>query len=118
MSSRPTLSTISDAYQRISGYVHQTPIMTSSALEKLSAENAGLNPGEIQLFFKCENLQKTGAFKARGACNAILLEKAKHEHEDGHQHGAEKFSGVVTHSSGNHGQAVAWAASQGGMEII
>ena len=54
----------------------------------------------IKFFFKCENLQKTGAFKARGACNASLLAK-----ESG-------VSGVVTHSSGNHGQAVAWAASK------
>ena len=105
MSSCPTLSTIKDAYHRISGYVHQTPIMTSSALAKLSSENAGLMSGEIQLYFKCENLQKTGAFKARGACNAILLEKEKH--------GGEHFAGVVTHSSGNHGQAVAWAALEG-----
>ena len=59
----------------------------------------------LELFFKCENLQKTGAFKARGACNAILREKEKYL--------GKSFAGVVTHSSGNHGQAVAWAASKG-----
>ena len=60
---------------------------------------------ELKLFFKCENLQKTGAFKARGACNAILCEKERFQ--------GENFPGVATHSSGNHGQAVAWAASKG-----
>ena len=57
----------------------------------------------IQLFFKTENLQKTGAFKARGACNAVLLAKEKFQ---------DDLNGIVTHSSGNHGQAVAYACSK------
>ena len=82
------------------------------------------------MFFKCENLQKTGAFKARGACNAVL--KAKEDLGNGLKgvnrvfafrnsaFGSSRnlllmlhvtFSGIVTHSSGNHGQAVAYASS-------
>ena len=69
-----------------------------------------INDKGLELFFKCENLQKTGAFKARGACNAILREREKYS--------GNNFPGVVTHSSGNHGQAVAWAASNGNDQIL
>ena len=86
----PTLQTIRDAHARIKPHIHRTPVLSSSILNtQLGAE----------LFFKCENFQKVGAFKARGACNAVLSltdEQAKR--------------GVVTHSSGNHGAALAWAA--------
>ena len=57
----------------------------------------------FSFFFKTENLQKTGAFKARGACNAVLLAKEKFQ---------DDLNGIVTHSSGNHGQAVAYACSK------
>lgn len=82
-------SDVLDAAERIAPFVHRTPIFTSSAVDtRVGAE----------LFFKAENHQKVGAFKARGAVNAVLqLPPA--------------VAGVVTHSSGNHGQAVAYAAS-------
>jgi threonine dehydratase len=84
-----TLADIHAAAERIEPFVHQTPVFTSSTLNReLGAE----------LFFKAENLQKVGAFKARGATNAVLELPAT-------------STGVVTHSSGNHGQAVAYAAS-------
>ncbi|PEQ11942.1 serine dehydratase [Novosphingobium sp. PC22D] len=82
------------ASRRIAGYVHRTPVLTSRRL------NAIL---DAQVFFKCENLQRIGAFKARGAHNAVLSlddERAA--------------AGVVTHSSGNHAAALALAASSRG----
>ncbi|XP_042891086.1 probable serine racemase isoform X2 [Penaeus japonicus] len=85
------LQEVRAAYQRIQGWIHRTPVLTNEGLNRLSGR---------KLFFKAENLQKTGAFKARGACNAVFLEKEKNP----------KSPGVVTHSSGNHGQAVAYAA--------
>lgn len=85
-----TKDSIEAAHIRIKPYVHRTPVMTSASLNKL----AGCN-----LFFKCENLQNVGAFKARGAMNATLsLSKD------------DLAKGVATHSSGNHGQALARAA--------
>ena len=84
------------ASKRIAGYVHKTPIQTCSTID----EKVGRN-----VFFKCENLQKTGAFKARGALNSVL--SLKEERDD--------LPGVVTHSSGNHGQALAWAAKVAGI---
>lgn len=84
--------TILDAHQRIAPFIHQTPVLTSHALDA----RAG-----AQLFFKCENFQKVGAFKARGAMNAVLQ--------------THNPAGVATHSSGNHGQALAWAAAQKGL---
>ncbi|XP_041348130.1 probable serine racemase [Gigantopelta aegis] len=86
---------IKNAYNRISKYVHKTPVFTSSAADKMTGRKC---------FFKAENLQKTGSFKVRGALNAILALKEKNPN----------VSGVVTHSSGNHGQAVAWATSVAG----
>jgi threonine dehydratase len=77
------------AARRIRPYVHRTPVFTSSTFDaEVGAE----------VFFKAENMQKVGAFKARGATNAVLSLP-------------ESTAGVVTHSSGNHGQAVAYAAS-------
>jgi threonine dehydratase len=78
---------------RIAPFVHRTPVFTSSTLD----DELGMS-----VFFKAENLQKVGAFKARGATNAVLQLP-------------EDASGVVTHSSGNHGQAVAYAAALRGL---
>src|SRR5882724_6918919 len=89
------LKEIRDAHTRIRDKIHRTPVLTSATLD---AQCGG------SLFFKCENFQKIGAFKARGATNAIFLlsdEEAK--------------PGVVTHSSGNHAAAVARAAKLRGI---
>ena len=83
------------AAERIRDHVHRTPVLTSATLDKeLGA----------QVFVKCENLQKVGAFKARGACNAVM---ALDEETAGR--------GVVTHSSGNHAAALAYAARSRGV---
>jgi threonine dehydratase/serine racemase len=84
------LAAVREAAERIKGIVHRTPVMTSDTLNRLAGR---------QLFFKCENLQKVGAFKYRGATNAVR-----------HLTDAEAARGVVTHSSGNHAQALALAA--------
>jgi threonine ammonia-lyase medium form len=86
----PTIEQISSARERISHYLHVTPVTTA----RLLGNEAG-----IELFLKCENLQKTGSFKARGALNKVstLDESARRR-------------GVVTVSAGNHAQALAWAA--------
>jgi len=86
---------IENAHERISPFIHKTPVLTNKTLD----EQYG-----VSLFFKCENFQKVGAFKARGAMNAVLSLRE-----------GEKKNGVATHSSGNHGQALAWAARQMGM---
>jgi threonine dehydratase len=85
-----TMESIRAAHARIRDKIHRTPIMTSKTLDTLA---------QGQLFFKCENLQKAGAFKARGATNAVLLLAD-----------ADAVRGVVTHSSGNHAAALARAA--------
>nr|XP_022344495.1 serine racemase-like isoform X2 [Crassostrea virginica] len=85
------LSDIKKAHERISSHVHFTPFFTSTTFDSIVGRN---------VFFKAENLQKTGSFKARGALNAVLSLKANNP----------DINGVVTHSSGNHGQALAWAA--------
>jgi threonine dehydratase len=88
----PTYADVAAAAERIRGQVHRTPVLTSATLDaQLGA----------QVFFKCENLQKVGAFKARGATNAVLA-----------LDDATAVRGVVTHSSGNHGAALAYAARQ------
>jgi serine racemase len=87
---------IVNAGNRIAGYIHKTPIQTCSTID----EKVGRS-----VFFKCENLQKTGAFKARGALNAVFTLKETNPN----------VPGVVTHSSGNHGQALAWAAKVAGI---
>jgi threonine dehydratase len=90
------LQAIRDAHARISPHIHRTPVLSSSILnEKVGAS----------LFFKCENFQKVGAFKARGACNAVMSLSD-----------AQARRGVVTHSSGNHGAALAWAARLRGIK--
>ena len=86
----PDLATIEAAANRIAPYIHHTPVLTSSYLDTLFGAN---------LFLKCENFQKVGAFKSRGACNAVFSLG-----ED------EVRKGVCTHSSGNHAQALARAA--------
>ena len=87
---RLDLSAIRIAHERIRSHIHRTPVLTSSRLSEASGAS---------LFFKCENFQKTGAFKARGATNAVLA-----------LDDASASRGVATHSSGNHGAAVARAA--------
>ena len=86
---------IEEAHDRIRPFIHRTPIMTSAGLNEIAG---------CELYFKCENFQKIGAFKARGGLNAIMTLSA-----------AQKEKGVVTHSSGNHAQAVALAARQEGI---
>jgi len=84
------LDCIRAAHEQIRPYIHRTPVITSERLDEASAAS---------LFFKCENFQKIGAFKARGATNAVFaLDEAPARR------------GVATHSSGNHGAAVARAA--------
>jgi threonine dehydratase len=91
----PDLDAIRVAGARIAPHVHRTPVLSSASLD---AEVGA------KLFFKAENLQRTGAFKARGASNAVFsLSDADARH------------GVVTHSSGNHGAALAYAAARRGI---
>jgi threonine dehydratase/serine racemase len=85
-----SIADVRDAARRISPYAHRTPMMTCATLDGLAGR---------RLFFKCENLQKVGAFKFRGACNAVM--KLRDD---------VARKGVVTHSSGNHAQALALAA--------
>lgn len=84
-----------DAYARITPHIHRTPILTSRFLNELVG-------GEM--FFKCENFQKAGAFKVRGACNAVLGLSD-----------AEAARGVCTHSSGNHALSLSYAAGRRGI---
>ena len=98
MSSAPsglTWELITQARERITGKVNLTPVFTSSTLDGLSG---------ARLHFKCENLQKGGAFKARGATNAVFALSER-----------EARRGVATHSSGNHGAALARAAALRGI---
>src|ERR1700726_3970279 len=90
-----TWQAILDAHARIVTRIHRTPVLTSASLNAMTG---------AQLFFKCENLQKTGSFKIRGASNAILSLTEK-----------EVARGIVTQSSGNHGAAVACAAAWRGV---
>ena len=87
MQSREIIAT----HQRIKEYIHNTAILTSRAIDEIAGAN---------IFFKCENFQKTGSFKIRGAFNALLLLKEK-----------QRVNNVVTNSSGNFGQALSYAAS-------
>jgi threonine dehydratase len=90
-----TLADIRAAAERIRGHVHRTPVLTSATLDRELGAH---------VFAKCENLQKVGAFKARGACNAVMA-----------LDDAAAKRGVITHSSGNHGAALAWAARTRGI---
>jgi len=90
-----TWQAIQDAHARIQPRIHRTPVLTSASLDAMTG---------ARLFFKCENFQRTGSFKIRGASNAILsLSEAEAAH------------GIVTQSSGNHGAAVACAAAWRGV---
>jgi threonine dehydratase len=84
-----TKQAIMEAHERIKPYVHRTPILTSESINVIAG---------CSIFFKCENFQKVGAFKARGAMNAAL------QLTD-----AQRSKGIATHSSGNHAQAIARA---------
>jgi threonine dehydratase len=92
---RVELAGIRAAHKRIAAFIHRTPVISSSLLNRHC---------DCELHFKCENLQKVGAFKARGALNAVLGLDASHTE-----------TGVATHSSGNHGAALAMAAAVRGM---
>ncbi len=87
---------ILESYGRIYPFIHNTPVITSKTIDKMAG---------AQLFFKCENFQKMGAFKMRGATNAILQLSPE-----------QKLKGVVTHSSGNFAQALALAAKNLGVK--
>lgn len=90
----PQYADIESAARRIIPFIHRTPVLTSSYFNSMT---------KASLYFKCENFQKVGAFKFRGACNAVVnLTKEQGE------------KGIVTHSSGNHAQAVALAARMKG----
>jgi threonine dehydratase len=85
---------IEEAHERIKPFIHKTPVITSKTLDQISG---------AELFFKCENLQKIGAFKIRGGMNSVLsLPEEKRK------------KGIATHSSGNHAQAIALAAREVG----
>jgi threonine dehydratase len=89
-----TLDDLRAAHARIRPHVHRTPVLTNQTINTLAG---------AELFFKCENFQKIGAFKARGGLNAVLQLTPD-----------ERKNGVTTHSSGNHAQAIAYAARQFG----
>ena len=91
----PSQQDVQQAFERVVSHVHQTPVLTSRLLDELSGAS---------IFFKCENFQKMGAFKMRGAINAILQLPQ-----------ADRAKGVVTHSSGNFAQAVSLAAKNLGI---
>jgi threonine dehydratase len=91
----PTYDDVLAAHRRIEPYIHRTPVLTSSFLNRLTG---------AELFFKCENFQKAGAFKVRGASNAVFgLSEA------------DAAKGVATHSSGNHALSLSYAAGRRGI---
>lgn len=94
----PDLSDIQSAHTRIKPFIHRTPVLTSQLLNRMF---------DCELYFKCENFQKVGAFKFRGATNAVMS-----LNDD------EKKLGVVTHSSGNHAAALALAAGMNGIKAF
>lgn len=91
----PTWDDVVAAHDRIRPYIHRTPVLTSTYFNEVTG---------AELFFKCENFQKAGAFKVRGACNAVfgLSEEMAHK-------------GVATHSSGNHALSLSYAAGRRGI---
>lgn len=93
----PTFEDVVYAHKRIKKFIHLTPVLTSETLNKIAG---------CKLFFKCENFQKVGAFKARGALNAVLSLN---------QNDVKK--GLATHSSGNHAQALAYAGKIVGAKV-
>ena len=92
----PNKENIQQAHELIKPFIHRTPVLTSKFLEQLTGS---------KIYFKCENFQKIGAFKARGGLNAVLSLSEE-----------ERSSGVATHSSGNHAQAIAYAAAMVGIK--
>ncbi|KAG8884494.1 hypothetical protein FRB98_002357 [Tulasnella sp. 332] len=114
------LSDIKAAHERIKPYVHRTPVLTSATIDDIVSGRFDGNI-KIRLLFKCENFQKAGAFKFRGATNAIrLLLSEQNASEplnpgEGSSHRAKYNFPVITHSSGNHAQALALAAQQQGV---
>lgn len=91
----PTLSDMLVAHERIKPHIHRTPVLTSKFINGLCGS---------ELFFKCENFQKAGAFKARGAVNSVFgLDES------------QVPAGVATHSSGNHGSCLSYAARRRGI---
>ena len=95
MNQLPTFADIEKAHDRIRPFIHCTPVLTSQSINQIVG---------AELFFKCENLQKVGAFKFRGACNSVLALSDE-----------EAIKGVCTHSSGNHAAALALAARMRGI---
>ena len=91
----PTFDDMVQARARIAPHVHRTPVLTSRMLNEATG---------AELFFKCENFQKAGAFKARGASNAVFGLTD-----------AQAARGVATHSSGNHGTCLSYAAGRRGI---
>lgn len=91
----PTYDDVLRAHERIAPYIHRTPVLTSSFINALAG---------CELFFKCENLQKAGAFKVRGASNAVFGLAAD-----------KLAAGVATHSSGNHALSLSYAAGRRGI---
>ena len=93
----PTYDQVEEAHQRILPYIHRTPVLTSTFMNELTG---------AELFFKCENFQKAGAFKVRGASNAVFgLPEDK------------CAKGVATHSSGNHALSLSYAAGRRGIPV-
>jgi len=90
----PTKKEIGEAAATVRRFAHRTPVLTSQSLNRIAG---------CELFFKCENFQKVGAFKFRGGVNAVMSLSE-----------AERAKGVATHSSGNHAQAIALAAKMAG----
>ena len=91
----PTFDDVLAAHARIASYIHRTPVLTSAYLNDLTG---------AELFFKCENFQKAGAFKVRGACNAVFGLSDE-----------MAAKGVCTHSSGNHALSLSYAAGRRGI---
>ena len=91
----PTWDDVLEAHERIRPHIHRTPVLTSSVLDRLTG---------AELFFKCENFQKAGAFKVRGASNAVFGLSD-----------AQAARGVATHSSGNHALSLSYAAGRRGI---
>ncbi|MCZ4694891.1 pyridoxal-phosphate dependent enzyme [Ancylomarina euxinus] len=91
-----TLKDLKETHQRIKPYIHNTPVLSSSLINEIAG---------AQLYFKCENFQKMGAFKMRGALNAVLQLSDE-----------QKKRGVATHSSGNFAQALALSAKLQGIK--
>jgi threonine dehydratase len=90
LTNKPTLEDIELAHEAIKPFIHKTPVLTSEGINQIAG---------CEIYFKCENFQKIGAFKMRGATCAVLSLTE-----------AEKQKGIATHSSGNHAQAIALSA--------